>query len=295
MRQVLRRSAGRLADESYTSHMPDNDGQRNAGHADESYNEYYKAHFSTHMSDNTIWGPGDGWDYDQEERLQHRHKMKAAEEKVGRNYQSATWDQAGKHVQIGFFDDGFVPHIGGHVAVRTLSTGQECVAMSNLVMRSGVHSISVHAGNYKRYDGHVRVGVGPPAFFERPARMSAEQEKAQLPRGWTCDGLIDDYDDLPNFLADVAAGGVMWSGADGKVYADGKGAHWGDGDDKENCYTFKDLISLKLDLDLGVLEVYKNGTSLGVISENLRGPLCWACELWYTHDCATIVQNESAI
>jgi hypothetical protein len=259
--------------------------------------DYYADEYSsgTSLSDeNNVWGAG--WDdfssadfyedghFDPDERQQHRHKMEATFEDV-----TASWNQAGKHVQIGSHDHaGFHPHIGGRTAVRRLHyDGHHCVAMDTRVMNNGVHTISLRAGNYNKQPGHVRVGVGPGNFFDRPASISAEQQYAGLPYG-SCDGLVDDTGDLPVYLAAANAHGTMWSGSDGKVWADGNGTHWGDGD---NCYTYQDIISLKLDLNVGVLEAYKNGTSLGIIREDMRGPLCWACELWYESDCAIIVKD----
>ena len=47
----------------------------------------------------------------------------------------------------------------------------------------------------------------------------------------------------------------MWAGAEG--------------------YGHKDTVGLRLDVDLGQLEAYKNGRRLGVLATGLRGTFCW--------------------
>ena len=74
-----------------------------------------------------------------------------------------------------------------------------------------------------------------------------------------------------------------------------RGEHtWGSENEGDTTYGYQDTISLKLDLTLGVLEAYKNGQSLGILSEEMQGPLCWACELFCRDDCAIILQSTSA-
>ena len=235
-----------------------------------------------------------------QERSEYREKMEnlAEEQAAARGWQATSWDQAGKCTKIGYLSrQGFTPSIFGNCALavdgaRTAAKCNSCVAMaSSLVMKRGIHEIDLKAGNHKMRAGHVRVGLGRPSFFERPAECGVEQEEA----GYHVDdrNSCSDLPDLPDYLAHDNAGGILWSGEDGQVWADGKGSHWGDGDEEhpENTYTFKDTIRLQLDLETGVLKAYKNGKSLGIMRDGIRGPWCWACELWFDADCAIILNS----
>jgi hypothetical protein len=233
----------------------------------------------------------------EQERSEYREKMELAEEAARGCRASTSWDQAGKGVNIGYLAAGqgtFTPSVFGKLAFAVnganASKCLSCVAMaSSLVMTRGIHEIDLMAGNHKKEPGHVRVGLGRPSFFERPAECGMEQEDA----GYYVHDWNGDLPDLPDYLSHDSAGGIMWSGVDGQVFADGKGSHWGDGDEEhsENTYTIQDTIRLQLDLETGVLKAYKNGKSLGIVREGIRGPWCWACELWFDADCALIVDS----
>ena len=146
----------------------------------------------------------------------------------------------------------------------------------------------LRAGNNKGKAGHVRIGVGPPCLLsERPAALSAHQEY----KGMWADV---ETDSTQVHLTSTGAGGYGWSGADGKAWSNGKAEKWGSdaaNDQDTNGFTYKDVVGLRLDLDNGTLECIKNGEELGVIFTGLRGPLCWAAELWYRLDCALFIRK----
>ena len=103
------------------------------------------------------------------------------------------------------------------------------------------------------------------------------------------------------FLISKDTGGyaIRLSGTDGKAWPDGKAKTWGAGavsdraedEGTANGFSWKeDIVGLRLDLDNGTLDMegIKNADELGVIFTGLRGPLCWAAELWYGGDCVAL-------
>ena len=148
-------------------------------------------------------------------------------------------------------------------------------------MRAGVHAANFRILNCGPRAEAIKVGI---------VKSSARECQRAPPTsiGWRrqVGYFICHKAESPKYYCGASAteNGWGWCGETGSLCHkqhsdDGYPGGWGQRWDGQQGYDKGDTVGLRLDLDLGTLTAYKNGTRLGVIATGLSGTFCWGVDL----------------